>query len=282
MVKVDGYTGLYGIVANPIKHSISPKMHSYAFHLLHMNDVYLAFEVDEHQLEDFITSVKTLNIKGFNVSMPYKTKIIDYLDELSDSAKLCGAVNTVKNINGYLKGHISDGEGLYQAIINKGWKVENEKVVVLGAGGAATAIIVELAKKGVREIIVYNRSDKKIIHDLNNQFDCHIELKIYNEEMLKDDLKDAYMLIQTTSVGMIPFEDECLIQNVETLSQHLKVIDIIYKPKETKLLKMAKSQGLECMNGEDMLLYQGAVSFEFWTGEKMPVDKMKDYLEMEF
>lgn len=281
MYNIDGYTGIYGIVADPIKHSISPKMHNCAFKELKINDVYLAFELKENQFSDFIRSVKTLNIKGFNVSMPYKTKIIPYLDELTESAKLCGAVNTVKNRDGYLVGHITDGEGLYNAILNKGWHVESEKIVVLGAGGAANAIIVQLACQGAKEIVVYNRSDKAKIREFNKCLKSNIMLKLFDEEKLKNDLKDAYMLIHTTSVGMCPHIDECLITKDDTLSSHLKVIDVIYNPKETKLLKMAKNLGLECMNGEAMLLYQGASSFKFWTGLNMPVDIVKKELGME-
>ncbi len=280
-MNINGYTGLYGIVAYPIKHSISPKMHTTAFQELGINDVYLAFEIKEDQFDNYMSCVKTLNIKGFNVSMPYKTKIIPYLDELSEASKLCGAVNTVKNNNGYLIGHITDGEGLYQSIINKGWLVGNKKIVVLGAGGAANAIVEELAKKNVKEIVVYNRSDKDKMRELSQTLDCKIRFNLFNEDHLKDDLKDAYMLINTTSVGMSPNEDECLIKDKDTLSSHLKVIDIIYKPKMTKLLKMAKDLGLEYMNGESMLLYQGAAAFKFWTGSDMPIDKVKKELEME-
>ena len=280
-MKIDGYTGLYGIVANPIKHSISPKMHNCAFQDLKLNDVYLAFEVDEDMFEDFMKSVKTLNIKGFNVSMPYKTKVISYLDELTDSAKQCGAVNTVKNISGHLVGHITDGEGLYHAILNKGWHVENEKIVLLGAGGAANAIVVELAKQGAKEIIVYNRSVKDKIKEIGTNLNCLFKFELFDENKLKDDLQDAYMLINTTSVGMKPYDDKCLITSVDTLSSQLKIIDIIYNPKETKLLKMAREMNLEYMNGEAMLLYQGASSFIFWTGLNMPIDKVKEELEME-
>ena len=280
MNKITGYTGLYGIVADPIKHSFSPMMHNTAFQSLGIDDVYLAFEVKEENLEDYITSVKTLGIKGFNVSMPYKLKIMKYLDELTEEARLCQAVNTVKNENGKLIGHISDGKGFYMSCTDRGWNVDNQKIVVLGAGGAAQAIIVELSRK-VKEIIVYNRSDKPFIRELNNKVDCPIILKsLDNREELKADLKDPYLLIQTTGVGMSPNEDNCLIDD-SYLVDGLKVADIIYKPKMTKLLKMARDKGLEYMNGEGMILYQGAVSFEFWTGQKMPVDQVKKALEME-
>lgn len=280
--RISGYTGLYGIVAKPIKHSFSPMMHNTAFQTLGIDDVYLAFEVEEDQLSNFITSVKTLNIKGFNVSMPYKQKIMNYLDELTQEAKLCQSVNTVKYENGKLIGHISDGKGFYKACQEKGWNIQNQKIVVLGAGGAANAIIVELAFQGAKEIVVYNRSDKPFIRELNDQFDCPIVLKRLRDlKELKNDLKDAYLLVQTTNVGMAPNIDQCLIPDQFYLTDHLKVADIIYNPKETKLLTIARQKGLEYMNGEGMILYQGAVSFEFWTGKKMPIKEVKKSLGME-
>ena len=279
---ITGYTGLYGIVAHPIKHSFSPMMHNTAFQTLGINDVYLAFEVTDEHLGDFITTVKTLNIKGFNVSMPYKLKIMDYLDELTEEAKLCQAVNTVKNENGRLIGHISDGQGFIKACFEKNWHIKDEKIVVLGAGGAACAIIVSLAKEQAREIVVYNRSDKPFIRELNEKLSCPIVLKsLSDQEALKNDLKDAYLLIQTTNVGMSPNIDGCLIEDDSYLHQGLKIADIIYNPKKTKLLEMAKDKGLDYMNGEGMILYQGAVSFEFWTGQAMPILEVKKALEME-
>lgn len=278
--KITGYTGLYGIVADPIKHSFSPMMHNTAFQCLGIDDVYLAFEVKEEYLEDFIRSVKILGIKGFNVSMPYKLKIMRYLDELTPEAKLCQAVNTVKNENGKLIGHITDGIGFYMSCLEKGWNLDNQKVVILGAGGASQAIIAELSKR-TKEIVVYNRSDKPFIRELNKKVNCSIELKLLNDrESLKNDLKDAYLLIQTTGVGMSPNEDDCLLDE-SYFNSNLKVADIIYKPKMTKLLKIAKEKGLEYMNGEGMILYQGAVSFEFWTGKKMPIAEVKKSLGME-
>ena len=280
--RITGYTGLYGIVANPIKHSFSPLMHNTAFLTLGIDDVYLAFEVEEDKLKDFITSVKTLNIKGFNVSMPYKLKIMDYLDEISQEAELCQSVNTVKNENGKLIGHISDGKGFFMACEEKGWNIQNQKIVVLGAGGAACAIIVEAALQGAKEIVVYNRSDKPFIRELNEKLDCPIILKSLSEmNELKEDLKDSYLLIQTTNVGMTPNEEGCLIPDESYLPSHLKVADIIYKPQMTKLLKIAKDKGLEYMNGEGMIVYQGAVSFEYWTNQKMPVKEVKKALGME-
>ncbi len=280
--RITGYTGLYGIVAYPIKHSFSPMMHNTAFELLGIDDVYLAFEVLDNQFEKYIESVKTLGIKGFNVSMPYKEKIINYLDEMTQEAQLCQSVNTVKNENGKLIGHISDGIGFVKACQSQGWDVQNQKVVILGAGGAAKAIIVALAGAHVSEIVVYNRSDKPFIKELAKQLSCSLTLKsLHCLDELKEDLKEAYLLIQTTNVGMTPYEEGCLIPDSSYLSHQLKVADIIYHPKETKLLKMAKEKNLDYMNGEGMILYQGAVSFEFWTGKDMPIAGVKKALKME-
>lgn len=279
---ITGYTGLYGIVANPIKHSASPMMHNTAFKELGMDDVYLAFEVENKELANFITSVKTLGIKGFNVSMPYKVKIMEYLDELTQAATLCKAVNTVVQKEGKLIGHITDGIGFIEACIEKGWDIKNKKVTILGAGGAATAIIVQAALSGAKEIAVYNRSDKPYIEVLNQKLDCPIILKkLADLSSLKKDIQDSYLLVNTTNVGMAPNEEACILPDSTYLVKGLKVADIIYNPKMTKLLEMAKSQGLEYMNGQGMILYQGAESFAFWTGQKMPIDEVKKALEME-
>ncbi len=282
MNTITGYTGLYGIVANPIKHSLSPMMHNTAFQYLGINDVYLAFEVTEEHFHDFMLSAKTLHMKGFNVSMPYKEKILPYLDELTPEAQLCQAVNTVKNENGKWIGHISDGRGFIMACEEKGWDVRHQKIVILGAGGAAKAIIAALAFHDVQEIVIYNRSVKEWVETFQEKLACPIVFKPLSDlQSLKDDLKDAYLLIQTTNVGMKPHPEGCLIPDVSYLRKELKVADIIYNPKETKLLTLAKAQGLDYMNGEGMIVYQGAVSFEFWTDCPMPISEVKKSLKME-
>ena len=275
-IRISGTTGLYGIVAHPIKHTISPFMHNCAFEKLGIDDVYMAFDVEEKDFDIYMKSVRVLPIKGMNVSMPYKQKIIPYLDELSDEAKLCQAVNTVKNVNGHLIGHITDGEGFYHACLEKDWHIDNQKIVMLGAGGAAKAIIVSLARHGAKEIVVYNRHSYDYIQELNEHFETSISLKDLScKDELKKDIKDSYLLIQATSVGMVPHEKECLICE-DMFVDGLKVADLIYNPKETILLKKAKSFGLETMNGEGMLLYQGALAFEFWTNQKMPINDVKE------
>lgn len=279
---ITGYTGLYGIVANPIKHSASPMMHNTAFKILGIDDVYLAFEIEKKELSNFIMAVKTLGIKGFNVSMPYKVEIIQYLDELTPAATLCKAVNTVLYKDGKLIGHITDGIGFMQACYDMGWNPRGKKMTVLGAGGAATAIIVQAAIDGIQEIVVYNRSNKPFIQELNEQLEATITLKSLSDmESLKVDLKDSYMLVNTTNVGMAPNTEDCLLPDASYLSEGLKVADIIYNPKMTKLLQMAKDRGLEYCNGQGMIVYQGAESFRFWTGLQMPIKEVKAALEME-
>ena len=281
-VKITGYTGLYGVVANPIRHSLSPMMHNLAFKVLGIDDVYISFEIKEEDFDKFIQSIQPMQIKGFNVSMPYKQKMVSYVDELTKRSQLCQAVNTVKNINGKLIGDITDGQGFFDACHEKGWSIENKKIVILGAGGASRAIIVEAATQHASEIIVYNRSYRDYVKELDQKFETYIELKsLENMDELKEDLKDAYMLIQSTNVGMKPLDHECLIPSLDYLPEHLKVVDIIYNPNETVLLKMAKEKGLDFMNGKGMILYQAAASFEFWTGQKMPIDRVKKKLEME-
>lgn len=279
--KITGYTGLYGIVANPIKHSFSPMMHNTAFQSLGIDDVYLAFELKEDQLPSYIQSVKTLGIKGYNVSMPYKVKMLEYMDELTQEARLAQAVNTVKNDHGRLIGHITDGQGFVMACENKGWDIKGKKIVMMGAGGAANAIMISLALAGAKEIMVFNRSDKPLIRDLATKLPCPLTLHTLDQNALKEALLDAYLLINATSVGMHPHEEGCLIEEAAMLPKGLKVADIIYNPRETKLLSYAKERELEYMNGEGMIVYQGACSFTFWTGKQMPVAEVKKAIGME-
>lgn len=271
-MNINGYTSLYGIVANPIRHSLSPFMHNYAFNRLGINSVYLAFEISPAELKPFIQSAKTLPIKGFNVSMPFKHDIIQYLDEISEEVKLTGACNTVKIENEKLIGISTDGEGFIQSLKSHNYTIKDQKFVVLGSGGAAKSIILSLARYGAKEICIYNRTYKDDFNQYSDLYHTDIQFNLLdNKEKLHTDLKDAYMLIQTTSVGMN--KDECLIDE-SYLYDGLKVVDIIYKNEETLLLKMAKAKGLECHNGIGMLVYQGALSFKFWTDLDMPVNEI--------
>ena len=282
--RISGYTQLIGIIANPIRHSISPKMHNAAFEKLGLDYAYLAFEIDSFQLKDTVYGLKAMGARGFNVSMPYKTAIIDYLDELSPAAKLCQAVNTVVNENGKLIGHMTDGSGLIQSLKDAGYDIKGKKVTVVGCGGAGKAIQIQAALDGVAELAIFNRSRDKgleIVNLINEQTNCQATFyELSDEEVLKEQLLDSYLLINATNIGMADLEGESFIKNPSTLHEQLIVCDIIYNPRKTKLLQQAEEVGCEIINGVGMIIYQGAEAFKLWTGEEMPIDYVKEVLNL--
>lgn len=284
--KIEATTSLYAFIASPAHHSKSPRMHNLAFSELKIDSVYLAFDVKKEELKDAITGLKALKVKGANISMPHKEAIIPYLDEISIASKLCHAVNTIKLVDGKYYGTITDGIGFIRSLEENDWSIKNKKITLAGAGGACKAIMVQMAIDGAREIVVYNRSYKedfvKIIADTMRETNCKIEFKLLNDTIsLKQDLNNSYLFVNTTGVGMEPLLDQSIIPDKSYFHPELKVADIVYQPAMTKMLKMAKDVGCQTMNGELMLLYQGAESFKIWTGKDMPINKVKKVLGIE-
>lgn len=281
--RISATTSLYAFIGSPAHHSKSPIMHNLSFKELNIDSVYLAFDIKPEQLEDTIKSFKILKVQGSNVSMPHKEAIIPYLDEISTASRLCNAVNTIKLIDNHYYGTITDGIGFIKALNEQGWDIVNKKITIVGAGGACKAIMVQMALDGASEIIVYNRSKKdefiKIINNTIKETNCKIEFKLLSDlDSLKQDMHNSYLFINTTGVGMEPMLDQSVVPDESYFSCQLKVADIIYQPATTKLLQMAKNAGCKVMNGELMLLYQGAESFKIWTGKDMPIDKVKKVL----
>ena len=281
--RITGHTELIGLMAYPIRHSSSPAMHNEAFAYLGLDYAYLAFEVDNNTLEDAVKGIRALKLVGSNVSMPNKTVVGQYLDKLSPAAELCGAVNTIVNENGVLTGHITDGIGFMQALKDNDIDVIGKKMTIAGAGGAATAIEIQAALDGVREISVFCRPGKsteharQVINQLTKQTACKINLFDYSDEsVIKKELLTSRILTNGTNVGMAPDTDRSLITSADFFHPDLIVSDVIYNPRETKLMEIAKSQGCSCFNGLYMLLYQGAEAFTLWTGKQMPVELVKE------
>ena len=267
-MEINGYTKLAAVVANPIKHSLSPFIHNLAFDHVGENGVYLAFETPEADLGSVIESIKTLDMYGVNLSMPYKEAAVPYMDELSEVAKLTGAINTIVNQDGKLFGTSTDGAGFFKSL--KNFKVKGSTITVIGAGGAARSIIAEAAVQGAGQITVYNRTYKP---ELFSDYPGNIVFKPLSDltELTGD------LLVNTTSLGMdgvslpIPMDLQ--------LPKDMLVADVIYQPIETPLLTYAKSQGNPTVNGLGMLLYQAAESFKLWTGQEMPTDMILKKLE---
>lgn len=282
--RISGTTQLIGIIATPIRHSISPKMHNAAFSKLGLDYAYLAFDIEQSQLEDSVKGLKAIGARGFNVSMPYKTAIIEYLDELSPTAKLCQAVNTVVNENGKLVGHMTDGSGLIRSLQDEGYDIRGKKVTVIGCGGAGKAIQIQAALDGVSELSIFNRSAERgqqVVDLINKHTNCKATFYHLNDELaLKEQLADSYLLINATSIGMAELEGQSFISDSSVLHPGLIVCDIIYNPRKTKLLQQAEEAGCKVMNGVGMIIYQGAEAFKLWTGEEMPIDYIKDVLDL--
>lgn len=282
MIEITGHTGLYGLLGSPVAHSISPMMHNEAFNLLNLDNVYLCFDVDTSTLKTAVDGLKAIGIKGFNCTMPDKNLMFELCDEVSQAAKLVGAVNTVKNENGILKGHMTDGVGYMMAAKDAGFDIVGKNMTLLGAGGAATAICAQAAIDGVKYINVFSIKDQffdraqSLVDNINATTNCKAALyDLADKSMLNKSIEESYILTNATSVGMAPNTDNCIINDNSMLRPDLVVSDIIYNPRETKLIKMAKEAGCRTFNGLYMLLYQGAEAFKIWTGAEMPVNEIK-------
>lgn len=281
--QITGHTGLIGLLGHPVTHSISPMMHNEAFRLLGLDYVYLCFDVGEEELQTAVEGLRAVNARGFNLTMPDKKLMCRYCDRLSTAAQLCGSVNTVVNEDGVLIGHTTDGTGFMHAALDAGYDLRGRIITILGAGGASTSICTQASLDGVREIRIFNRAGQSFdaISDLADKLNKASECKVTvtdtaDKEALRQSIKESYMLINASSVGMAPMENECLIDDPSILQPPLIVSDIIYHPEKTKLLKMAAANGCRTFNGLYMLLYQGAAAFKLWTGCSMPVEIVKE------
>lgn len=279
---ITGKTGLTGLLGRPVAHSISPMMHNTSFQDAGLNYVYLCFDVGEEELEEAVTGLKRLGARGWNCTMPDKTRMADLCDKLSLAASLTRAVNTVVNENGVLTGYNTDGIGYMRSIRVKGYDLTGKRMTLLGTGPAARSILAQAAIDGLREITVFNRRGRSfeeaaaMIERVNAETSCRVYLYDYEDrERFCREIAKSDILTNATSVGMAPDTDQCLIDDIGMLHRGLIVSDIIYNPRETKLLSMARSAGCPAINGLYMLLYQGAEAFLLWTGKEMPVEKIR-------
>lgn len=271
-------TKIYGILGYPARHSLSPLMHNAAFRALKINAEYRIFEIAPQDLEDFIHSFTEENIFGLNVTIPYKEKVIPFLNKISSKAKLIGAVNTIKVLDNNLGGFNTDGEGFLKHLTKDlKFNPEGKKIVIIGAGGAAKAVLVYLNKKKPQRISIYDidkAKQKALINHLKESFK-NVEFRSAGsiEEL---NIEDCDLLINATPVGMK--ETDPNLVNEKLIHKNLLVYDLIYNPKETKLLKLAKQKGAYTSNGLGMLLYQGMLSFKIWTGKNAPREAMQKAL----
>ena len=287
--RITGHTELIGLIATPIRHSSSPRMHNEAFAKLGLDYAYLAFEVGNEELEDTIKGFRAMKVRGSNVSMPNKTVVHKYLDKLSDAAQMCGAVNTIVNDDGVLTGHITDGIGYMSGLKDAGIDIIGKKMTIVGAGGAATAIQVQAALDGVKEISIFNRKDEfyeraqKTVKDISEKTNCKATLyDLEDLDKLKEEIASSYIFTNATGMGMKPLEGQTYIPDKSFLREDLIVTDVVYAPAETALLKMAKEVGCKTLNGFPMMLFQGAAAFKLWTNQDMPIEHVKEVMGIQY
>lgn len=280
---ISGHTQLTGLLGSPVAHSISPLMHNEAFRILGLDYAYLCFDVGTEHLKTAVEGLKALNARGFNLTMPDKTEMCGLCDTLSPAARMIGAVNTVVNDNGILTGHNTDGIGYTQAIREAGYEITGKAMTLFGAGGAATAIAVQAALEGAASIRLFCRQGRsweraaQLVSLINRETACEASLHdTADTSALKKSLDDSYILTNATSCGMAPDTEGCILTDASCLHPGLIVSDIIYNPRETRLMKLAKEAGCPTCNGLYMLLYQGAEAFRLWTGTQMPISQIKE------
>lgn len=283
MIPITGHTRLTALLGSPVAHSISPLMHNEAFQLLDLDYTYLCFEVNEETLPAAVDGLKACGIRGFNLTMPNKNKIVEFLDELSPAARLIGAVNTVVNDDGHLIGYNTDGVGYMQAVKDAGYDITGKTITIMGAGGAATAICAQAALDGVEKIHIFARETsrfwdrtQKLAENINSTLPCKAVLHENKDTAaLAQAISESALLLNATSVGMAPNTEGTIIEDTSLYHPDLIVSDVIYNPRETRFLKEAREAGCRTFNGMYMLLYQGAEAFRLWTGKEMPVKEIK-------
>ena len=276
MMAISGKTQVCGVIGDPIEHTLSPTIHNAAFNNLGLDFVFLAFRVKAADLENALRGMRGLGIHGLNVTMPHKTMVTAYLDELDAAVRFLGSANTVLNENGKLSGFNTDGVGALKALTENGAELSTKKVLLLGAGGAAKAIAFSLAK-GVGELVVLNRAAekaKRLAEALGRTVNKKVVGDALSPDTIAENLQDSDVLINATSVGMHPEANQSVVPP-QLWRSDLTVMDIVYNPVETKLAKDAKKAGSRVISGVEMLIYQGAASFEIWTGHVAPIEVMR-------
>lgn len=287
--KINGKTKLVGLLATPIGHSLSPRMHNLGYTLNDLNYAYLTSEVGNEELESAVSGMRALDAAGFNVSMPNKMAILPYLDELDDSAQYSGAVNTVVNRNGKLIGYNTDGQGYVQNLIDHGIDLNGKKVTLVGSGGAATPIAIQLTQSGISEISIFARNDaffsqaEDNVRKINTEM-SHFGVKanifpLEDKVAFRREVAQSAILANGTSLGMKPLDHLSIIDDsLDVLREDLIVTDVVYNPQKSKLLQQAEDAGATAINGLGMMLWQGAIAFELFTGTKMPREEIQQIM----
>ena len=284
-MKIDGYTRMAAVIAKPIRHSISPFIHNHAYQLTATNAVYLAWEVAEEEVEQSLQQLRVLDMLGANISMPYKKKVLPYLDQVDESAQLIGSVNTIVQREGRLTGYNTDGLGFLKSL-PKTFSIKNKKLVLLGAGGAARAIIVEAIQQGVGEIHLFVRPEslekyQAIFSPLSEALSFSIVLHdLSSRDQVNEMMVEADFLINATGLGMdgvsLPVPKDF------TFPKGCLVADLAYFPAKTPFLQLAEEQEVQTVNGLGMLFHQAGLAFELMTDKPFPEQEVWQAVKLEY
>jgi len=282
--KFNHNTKIVGVIGHPIKHSYSPLMHNIAFELSGLNYIYLPFDVPPSSLKDSLKGMVALGIKGFNVTIPLKEKVLPFLKDISEEASIIGAVNTIVNDDGILRGYNTDVLGVTESLLPFKEELQGATVTVIGAGGASRSVIYSLIRNfKVERINIVNRTEQ-LAESLKEYFSTKMIFpNIKSYPLVPPDLIDVFrnskLIVNTTSIGMYPDVDDAATTILESFTKDQIVFDVVYTPIKTKLLKLAESQGARIITGLKMFVEQGAKSYEIWTGEQMPKEKVYKAIE---
>lgn len=280
--EISGSTKLICLLGSPVSHSLSPRIHNSAFRELGLDYVYLAFDVKTEDLTFVLDALRRMGTRGLNLTMPLKRSVLPLCDTLSEAAEISESVNTVVfSEDGRIEGHSTDGSGFFRGLESEGISYRGKKLVLLGAGGAGTAILVQAALSGVRELSLFVRRGsrdlpriRRILASLRKRSSCIFSLLEYGEALYRE-LSDCDILVNASSVGMAPDKERSLIEDSSFFPEGLTVADVIYSPRKTKLLRLAEERGLRTVNGLPMLLFQGAEAFRLWCGREMPMENIR-------
>ncbi|WCK56871.1 shikimate dehydrogenase [Aneurinibacillus sp. Ricciae_BoGa-3] len=278
MGEIDSCTRLTGLFGHPVGHSLSPLMHNRAFQELGLPYLYAAFDIEPSNIASAVESIRALGLRGVNVTIPHKVAVMPFLDEIDEEARQIGAVNTIVNENGRLIGYNTDGRGYVQSLIEEGnINPPDARVLMLGAGGAARGVSLALLRAGVERVVITNRTYAKaeqLAVELTQLFPGR-DIRSIPVEQIACEIKESTLLVQTTSIGMHP-DNEASPIPAEYLHSRLLVSDLIYNPLQTRIQRDALAAGARIHSGVGMFIYQGALSFEYWTGRKAPVHIMRE------
>ena len=282
--RITGHTGLLALIGSPVGHSGSPAMYNYSFDRLGLDYVYVALDIRENEVKDAISAMRLFHMKGGNVTMPDKVEAAKYMDASSPAAQIIGAINTIVNEDGKLTGHITDGEGFVNNLRDHGIDIKDKKITVAGGGGAATAIQVQCALDGAREITIFNKKDGFFERTLQTAEKIKkavpgVVVNVYDMDdvtKMTEEIQDSDVFANATIVGMKPMDDQSVVKDLAAFHKGLVVADAVYNPEETKLLRQAKEAGCIPIGGKGMLLWQGVSAFKLFTGQDMPVEEVKE------